>query len=41
MERFHREGIIFPPSQKWEKVSNMIIEQAWNSKDLEMEWVQM
>jgi hypothetical protein len=28
MERFHREGIIFPPSQKWEKVSNMIIEQA-------------
>ena len=40
-ERFLKEGSIIPLSHKGEKVQNMLIEQAWNSKDLQMEQVQM
>lgn len=40
-ERFLKEGSIIPLSHKWEKVQNMLIGQAWNSKDLQMEQVQM
>lgn len=40
-EKFLKEWSIIPLSHKWEKVQNMLIGQAWNSKDLQMEQVQM